>query len=170
MSVKQLCVFLVVVYILNFVYVSERLNLLQLVFSLIIKGLEEVLGGVLLQCSICKVIFIQEGEFFLLMVCQLLVDWDNVEEVMCQSFILQWGKILVVVMLLFVVNVLLEVLKVFCDCYVGVNVMVYDVINEQVIEMVCEGWVEMGIVFELLFNYNLLFILLVVDCFVVIVF
>jgi LysR family carnitine catabolism transcriptional activator len=79
---------------------------------------------------------------------QLLADWDNVEEAMRQCFTLQRGKISVAAMPSFAANVLPEVLKAFRDRYAGINVTVHDVINEQVIEMVREGRVEMGIAFE----------------------
>jgi LysR family carnitine catabolism transcriptional activator len=79
---------------------------------------------------------------------QLLADWDNVEEAMHQCFTLQRGKISVAAMPSFAANVLPEVLKAFRDRYAGINVTVHDVINEQVIEMVREGRVEMGIAFE----------------------
>ena len=49
------------------------------------------------------------------------------------------------------------------------NTTVHDVINEQVIEMVREGRVEMGIAFEPSPNHNLLFTPLAVDRFVAIV-
>jgi LysR family carnitine catabolism transcriptional activator len=57
----------------------------------------------------------------------------------------------------FAANVLPEVLKAFRDRYAGINVTVHDVINEQVIEMVREGRVEMGIAFEPAPTNNLLF-------------
>ena len=69
----------------------------------------------------------------------------------------------------FAANVLPEALKAFRDRYAGVNVTVHDVINEQVIEMVREGRVEMGIAFEPSPNHNLLFTPLAVDRFVAIV-
>ncbi|MCS6029273.1 LysR substrate-binding domain-containing protein [Klebsiella quasipneumoniae subsp. quasipneumoniae] len=100
---------------------------------------------------------------------QLLADWDNVEEAMRQSFTLQRGKISVAAMPSFAANVLPEALKAFRDRYAGVNVTVHDVINEQVIEMVREGRVEMGIAFEPSPSYNLLFTPLAVDRFVAIV-
>ncbi len=100
---------------------------------------------------------------------QLLADWDNVEEAMRQSFTLQRGKISVAAMPSFAANVLPEALKAFRDRYAGVNVTVHDVINEQVIEMVREGRVEMGIAFEPSPNHNLLFTPLAVDRFVAIV-
>ncbi|EPY7152868.1 LysR family transcriptional regulator [Klebsiella variicola] len=157
MSVKQLRAFLAVAHTLNFAHASERLNLSQPALSLTIKGLEEALGGALLQRSTRKVTLTQEGELFLPMARQLLADWDNVEEAMRQSFTLQRGKISVAAMPSFAANVLPEALKAFRDRYAGVNVTVHDVINEQVIEMVREGRVEMGIAFEPSPTHNLLF-------------
>ncbi|VTN09575.1 Hca operon transcriptional activator [Raoultella terrigena] len=148
MSVKQLRAFLAVAHTLNFAHASERLNLSQPALSLTIKGLEEVLGGPLLQRSTRKVTLTQEGEIFLPMARQLLADWDNAEEAMRQSFTLQRGKISIAAMPSFAANVLPEVLKAFRDRYAAINVTVHDVINEQVIEMVREGRVEMGIAFE----------------------
>lgn len=69
----------------------------------------------------------------------------------------------------FAANVLPEVLKAFRDRYAAINVTVHDVINEQVIEMVREGRVEMGIAFEPAPTNNLLFTPLAVDRFVAIV-
>lgn len=169
MSVKQLRAFLAVAHTLNFAHASERLNLSQPALSLTIKGLEEALGGALLQRSTRKVTLTREGELFLPMARQLLADWDNVEEAMRQSFTLQRGKISVAAMPSFAANVLPEALKAFRDRYAGVNVTVHDVINEQVIEMVREGRVEMGIAFEPSPNHNLLFTPLAVDRFVAIV-
>ncbi|CDL09348.1 LysR family transcriptional regulator near succinyl-CoA:3-ketoacid-coenzyme A transferase [Klebsiella pneumoniae IS43] len=90
--------FLAVAHTLNFAHASERLNLSQPALSLTIKGLEEALGGALLQRSTRKVTLTQEGELFLPMARQLLADWDNVEEAMRQSFTLQRGKISVAAM------------------------------------------------------------------------
>ncbi|VDA50338.1 Hca operon transcriptional activator HcaR [Klebsiella pneumoniae] len=164
MSVKQLRAFLAVAHTLNFAHASERLNLSQPALSLTIKGLE---GRGALQRSTRKVT-LTRGELFLPMARQLLADWDNVEA-MRQSFTLQRGKISVAAMPSFAANVLPEALKAFRDRYAGVNVTVHDVINEQVIEMVREGRVEMGIAFEPSPNHNLLFTPLAVDRFVAIV-
>lgn len=169
MSVKQLRAFLAVAHTLNFAHASERLNLSQPALSLTIKGLEEVLGGPLLQRSTRKVTLTQEGEIFLPMARQLLADWDNAEEAMRQSFTLQRGKISIAAMPSFAANVLPEVLKAFRDRYAAINVTVHDVINEQVIEMVREGRVEMGIAFEPAPTNNLLFTPLAVDRFMAIV-
>ncbi len=45
----------------------------------------------------------------------------------------------------FAANVLPPVPKTFRDCYSEINVTVHDVVNEQVIEMVSEGRVEMAL-------------------------
>lgn len=64
MSVKQLRAFLAVAHTLNFAHASERLNLSQPALSLTIKGLEEALGGALLQRSTRKVTLTREGNSF----------------------------------------------------------------------------------------------------------
>ncbi|KEY59357.1 LysR family transcriptional regulator [Serratia sp. DD3] len=169
MSVKQLRAFLAVAHTLNFAHASERLNLSQPALSLRIKGLEDALGGPLLLRNTRKVALTQEGEAFLSMARQLLADWDNVEEAMCQSFTLQRGKISVAAMPSFAANVLPEVLRAFRERYSGINVTVHDIINEQVIEMVREGRVEIGIAFEPAPTHNLLFTPLGIDRFIAIV-
>jgi LysR family carnitine catabolism transcriptional activator len=110
MSVKQLRAFLAVAHTLNFAHASERLNLSQPALSLTIKGLEEALGGALLQQHPQSDPY-PGGELFLPMARQLLADWDNVEEAMRQSFTLQRGKISVAAMPSFAANVLPEALK-----------------------------------------------------------
>ncbi|MCT4714114.1 LysR family transcriptional regulator [Enterobacteriaceae bacterium H18W14] len=148
MSIKQLRAFLAVAHTLNFARASERLNLSQPALSLTIKNLEEVLGGSLLNRSTRKVTLTQAGEFFLPTARQLLADIDNAEETMRQRFTLQRGKVSVAAMPSFAANALPGALKVFRERYSHINVTVHDVVNEQVIEMVKEGRVEMGIVFE----------------------
>ena len=140
MSIKQLRAFLAVAHTLNFAHASERLNMSQPALSLAIKGLEDALGGALLLRTTRKVTLTQEGETLLSMARPLLADWDNTEEAMRQRS----GA----AMPSFAANVLPPVLKTFRDCYSGINVTVHDVVNEQVIEMVSEGRVEMGIAFE----------------------
>jgi LysR family carnitine catabolism transcriptional activator len=168
MSVKQLRAFLAVAHTLNFAHASERLNISQPALSLTIKGLEE--GSAAHCCNAAPPGDADSGGgIFLPMARQLLADWDNVEEAMRQSFTLQRGKISVAAMPSFAANVLPEVLKAFRDRYAGINVTVHDVINEQVIEMVREGRVEMGIAFEPAPTNNLLFTPLGVDRFIAIV-
>lgn len=169
MSIKQLRAFLAVAHTLNFAHASERLNISQPALSLTIKGLEESLGGPLLLRTTRRVTLTQEGETLLTMARQLIADWDNTEEAMRQRFTLQRGKVSVAAMPSFAANVLPPVLKAFRDRYAGINVTVHDVINEQVIEMVSEGRVEMGIAFEPDYSGHLHFTPLGLDRFVAIV-
>ena len=169
MSIKQLRAFLAVAHTLNFAHASERLNMSQPALSLAIKGLEEALGGALLLRTTRKVSLTQEGETFLPMARQLLADWENAEEAMRQRFTLQRGKVSIAAMPSFAANVLPPVLKTFRDRYAGINVTVHDVINEQVIEMVSEGRVEMGIAFEPEFSGHFHFTPLGMDRFIAIV-
>lgn len=169
MSIRQLRAFLAVAHTLNFAYASERLNISQPALSLAIKGLEESLGGKLLIRTTRKVSLTQEGETFLIMARRLLADWENTEEVMRQCFTLQRGKVSIAAMPSFATNVLPSILKIFRDRYSGVNITVHDVINEQVIEMVNEGRVEMGIAFESDYSVHLHFMPLGLDRFIAIV-
>lgn len=169
MSIKQLRAFLAVAHTLNFAHASERLNISQPALSLTIKGLEESLGGPLLLRTTRRVTLTQAGETLLTMARQLIADWDNTEEAMRQRFTLQRGKVSVAAMPSFAANVLPPVLKAFRDRYAGINVTVHDVINEQVIEMVSEGRVEMGIAFEPDYSGHLHFTPLGLDRFVAIV-
>lgn len=148
MTVRQLRAFLAVAHTLNFAQASVRLNLSQPALSLAIRGLEEALGGALLKRTTRRVKLTAEGEAFFPMARQLLADWDNAEEAMRQRFTLQRGKVSVAAMPSFASNALPAVLKAFRDCHSGINVTVHDVINEQVVEMVRDGRVEMGIAFE----------------------
>ena len=169
MTVRQLRAFLAVAHTLNFAQASERLSLSQPALSLAIRGLEEALGGTLLKRTTRRVMLTAEGEAFFPMARQLLADWDNAEEAMCQRFTLQRGKVSVAAMPSFAGNALPPVLKTFRDCHSGINVTVHDVINEHVLEMVRDGRVEMGIAFEPEPDSALHFTMLTNDRFVAVV-
>ena len=139
MSVKQLRAFLAVAHTLNFAHASERLNLSQPALSLTIKGLEEALGGPLLQRSTRKVALTQEGETFLPMARQLLADWDNAERGHASVLYAAARQ-----------NLSRGDAVICGECPAGgaqgisrsprrINVTVHDVINEQVIEWCGKG-------------------------------
>ncbi|PYB03700.1 LysR family transcriptional regulator, partial [Pseudomonas aeruginosa] len=73
---------------------------------------------------------------------------DNTEELLRQHFTLQLGKVSIAAMPSFAGNLLPLVLKTFRERHPRVNVAVHDVINEQVLEMVRNRRVELGIAFE----------------------
>lgn len=148
MTVKQLRAFLAVAQSLSFAQACERLHLSQPALSLAIKNLEESLGGQLLTRTTRSVRLTPEGEALLPMARRLLADWDNAEELLRQHFTLQLGKITIAAMPSFAGNLLPAVLKAFRKRYPKVNVAVHDVINEQVLDMLRNRRVELGIAFE----------------------
>lgn len=148
MTVKQLRAFLAVASALSFTQACERLHLSQPALSLAIKGLEESLGGRLLTRSTRSVRLTPEGESLVPLAKRLLAEWDNTEELMRQRFTLQMGRLGVAAMPSFAGNLLPPALMAFRQRYPRINVTVHDVINEQVIEMVRNGQVELGIAFE----------------------
>ncbi|AGI24491.1 LysR family transcriptional regulator [Pseudomonas sp. MT3] len=148
MTVKQLRAFLAVAQTLSFAQACERLHLSQPALSLAIKSLEESLGGQLLVRTTRSVALTPEGETLLPLARRLLTDWDNAEELMHQHFTLQLGKVSIAAMPSFAGNLLPAVLRTFRDRHPKVNVAVHDVINEQVLEMVRNHRVELGIALE----------------------
>lgn len=89
-----------------------------------------------------------EGESLLPLAKRLLADWDNTEEMLRQRFTLQLGSVAVAAMPSFAGNQLPSLLASFRRRHPGINVTVHDVINEEVIDMVRQGRVELGIAFE----------------------
>lgn len=148
MTIKQLRVFLTVAQTLSFVQASEQLNISQPALSLILRSLEETLGGSLFTRTTRRVRLTPEGESFFPTASQLMADWDNAEEMMRQRFTLQLGKVSLAAMPSVASNMLPAILKQFRECYPGINVTVHDVLNEKVLEMVQEERVEIGIAFE----------------------
>ncbi|MGE4532203.1 LysR substrate-binding domain-containing protein [Halomonas sp.] len=169
MTVKQLRAFLAVARTLSFTQACEHLHLSQPALSLAIKGLEESLGGRLLTRSTRSVRLTPEGESLVPLAKQLLADWDNTEELMRQRFTLQMGRLGVAAMPSFAGNLLPPALMAFRNRYPRINVTVHDVINEQVIEMVRNRQVELGIAFEPEASGSLAFTPLFRDRFVAVV-
>ena len=169
MTVKQLRAFLAVARTLSFTQACEHLHLSQPALSLAIKGLEESLGGRLLTRSTRSVRLTPEGESLVPLAKQLLAEWDNTEELMRQRFTLQMGRLGVAAMPSFAGNLLPPALMAFRSRYPRINVTVHDVINEQVIEMVRNRQVELGIAFEPEASGSLAFTPLFRDRFVAVV-
>jgi len=169
MTVKQLRAFLAVAQTLSFTQACERLHLSQPALSLAIKGLEETLGGRLLIRSTRSVRLTPEGESLVPLAKRLLAEWDNTEELLRQRFTLQLGRLAVAAMPSFASNLLPPALMAFRRRHPRVNVTVHDVINEQVIDMVRNRQVELGIVFEPEATGSLGFTPLFIDRFVAVV-
>lgn len=148
MTVKQLRAFLAVAQTLSFAQASQRLHLSQPALSLALKTLEDSLGGPLLVRTTRSVTLTPEGETLLPIARHLLADWENAEDLMHQHFTLQLGRVAIAAMPSFAANLLPKALKAFRDSYPRINVTVHDVINEQVVEMVRDRRVELGVVLE----------------------
>ncbi|MFC2993318.1 LysR family transcriptional regulator [Halomonas tibetensis] len=169
MTVKQLRAFLAVAQTLSFTQACERLHLSQPALSLAIKGLEESLGGRLLIRTTRSVRLTPEGESFVPLAKRLLAEWDNTEELMRQRFTLQLGRLSIAAMPSFASNLLPAALMAFRNRHPRINVTVHDVINEQVIDMVRDRQVELGIAFEPEASGSLTFTALFIDRFVAVV-
>ncbi|WP_417618116.1 LysR family transcriptional regulator [Oceanisphaera sp.] len=169
MTVKQLRAFMAVAQTLSFVLAGERLFLSQSALSLTIKGLEQDLGGRLFTRTTRQVRLTPEGEALLPLARRLLVEWDNTEDELRQRFTLQRGRVVLAAMPSFAGNVLPPLLQEFRARHPGVNVTINDVINEQVLDLVRDGHVELGITFEPAADLGLAFTPLYQDRFVAVV-
>jgi LysR family transcriptional regulator, carnitine catabolism transcriptional activator len=88
---------------------------------------------------------------------------------MRQRFTLQRGRVTLAAMPSFAGNLLPPILKTFRARFPNVNVTVNDVINEQVLEMVRDRHVELGVAFEPMQGSSLAFTPLYLDRFVAVV-
>ncbi|MGP9567467.1 LysR substrate-binding domain-containing protein [Halomonas sp. AOP5-B2-8] len=70
----------------------------------------------------------------------LLARWDNTEERLGQRFTLQLGRLSIAAMPAFAYNLLPAALVRFRQQYYKINITVHDVINEEVMEMVCSRY------------------------------
>lgn len=169
MTVKQLRAFLAVAQTLSFAQACERLHLSQSALSLTIKALEDGLGGRLFSRTTRAVSLTPEGDALLPLARRLLADWDNAEDELRQRFTLQKGRVVLASMPSFAGSLLPAVLRTFSDRYPSISVTVHDVINEQVMEMVRDRQVEIGIAFEPEPSMPLSFTPLYLDRFVAVV-
>ncbi|WP_415844747.1 LysR family transcriptional regulator [Stutzerimonas zhaodongensis] len=169
MTVKQLRAFLAVANTLSFAQACERLHLSQSALSLTIKALEDGMGGRLFSRTTRAVSLTPEGEALLPLARRLLADWDNAEDELRQRFTLKQGRVTLASMPSFAGNLLPAILRAFSDQYPSISVTVHDVINEQVMEMVRDRQVELGIAFEPESSMPLSFIPLYTDRFVAVV-
>jgi LysR family carnitine catabolism transcriptional activator len=169
MTLKQIRAFLAVAQSLSFAVAGERLHLSQSALSLTIKALEEGLGGRLFSRNTRNVALTPEGESLLPLARRLVADWENAEDEMRQRFTLQRGRVTLAAMPSFAGNLLPPILKTFRARFPNVNVTVNDVINEQVLEMVRDRHVELGVAFEPMQSSSLAFTPLYLDRFVAVV-
>jgi LysR family carnitine catabolism transcriptional activator len=166
---RQLQAFTMVAQTLSFSRACERLHMSQPALSLAIRKLEEELGGPLLNRSTRQVKLTPEGAALLPQALQLLADFASVRERVKQRFTLQRGHVAIAAMPSFAGSVLPNILRDYRLQFPNVEVTVHDVINEQAIDMVESGRVELACAFAPEGKTPLVFELLFVDRFIAIV-
>jgi LysR family carnitine catabolism transcriptional activator len=148
MTIKQLRAFIAVARTLSFAEASVRVHLSQPALSLAIKKLEESLGGRLFNRTTRTIALTPEGDALLPIAERLMAEWDSVEEELHQRFALQLGKIAVAAMPSFASSLLPQALLRYRELYPRINIEVHDVIAEQVVDMVRQNRVEVGVTFD----------------------
>lgn len=147
-TIKQLKAFVAVAQTHSFAEASARVCISQPAVSISIRNLEEAVGGRLLTRSTRTLALTPEGEEFLPVALRLLSDWEGALDDLHNRFALKRGKLAVAAMPSFASTELPRVLAPFRRQYPDLNITVHDVIAEDVIEMVRNGRVEVGITFE----------------------
>ncbi|WP_193072124.1 LysR family transcriptional regulator [Pseudomonas sp. FME51] len=169
MTIKQLRAFVAVAQTLSFAQAGERLYMSQPALSLSIKALEDGLGGRLFSRTTRTVNLTPEGHALFPLARRLVAEWDNVEDNLRQHFTLRRGRVSIAAMPSFAGNRLPSMLMHFRERYPAIGITVHDVINEQVVEMVRNRQVELGITFEPASDLSMKFKLLYLDRFVAVV-
>lgn len=147
-SVKQLQVFVAIAKCQSFAEACALVHLSQPALSLSIKNLEHAVGGRLLFRSTRSVSLTSEGAEFYPVVQRLLADWEGAMEDVHNLFTLQRGKLDIAAMPTFAGSLLPDILAEFHRLYADINVTVHDVVAENVVELVHEGRVELGVTFD----------------------
>nr|WP_293266581.1 LysR family transcriptional regulator [Neptunomonas sp.] len=158
MTIKQLRAFVAVAKTHSFTEACAVVHLSQPALSVAIKNLEGELGGALLSRTTRTLSLTPEGEAFYPTAQRILADLDEAYEEMHNRFSLFRGKVAIASMPSFASNQLPTALRNFRDKYPHINMTVHDVIAEDVVDMVRDGRVEVGVSFDpgdtedLLFN------------------
>jgi LysR family carnitine catabolism transcriptional activator len=147
-TIRQLHCFVAVARSGSFAEACILLHLSQPALSIAIRNLESEIGGKLLERSTRAVALTPEGERFLPVVQRLLGDWERSLEDVRNLFALRRGKLDIAAVPTFASSLLPGVLARYHRQYPDINITVHDVITEDVVDMVREGRVELGITFD----------------------
>lgn len=145
---KQLKAFVAVASTQSFAEACGIVHLSQPALSITIKNLEESVGGKLLVRTTRTLSLTPEGEAFYPVAQRLLADWEEGLEDLKNRFALRRGKVVMGAMPSFACNLLPSALAQFRHQHPSVNVAVNDVVSEEVVEMVRQGRVELGVSFD----------------------
>ena len=147
-SAKQMKGFIMVATTLSFAQASEQLHMSQPALSIAIKNLERTLGGALFVRSTRSLALSPEGQAFLPVAKRLLADWDQALSDIHNQFRLKQGRLQLAAMPSYAATRLAQDLGEFKQVYPDINVTVHDVVAEDVVTMVRDGKVELGLSFD----------------------
>lgn len=147
-SIKQLQAFVAVARAQSFADACVQLHLSQPALSITIKKLEDAVGGRLLARSTRSVTLTPEGAEFYPVAKRLLSDWESALLDVRNQFALRRGKLNIAVMPSFASSLLPPILASYHQQFADINITVHDVIAEDVVSMVRNGRVDLGISFD----------------------
>ncbi len=147
-TLKQIRAFVMVAKSNSFAEACEILHLSQPALSISIKNLESIVGGALFIRSTRSVSLTPEGEAFLPIAQNLLVNWDDAFNDLNNLFSLNRGKLTLASMPSFASSELPAQLQKFKASYPKINIKVHDVIAEDAVHMVKNGQVELALTFD----------------------
>jgi LysR family carnitine catabolism transcriptional activator len=147
-TLKQVRAFVAIAQSRSFAEAAASIHLSQPALSSAIKNLEETVGGQLLVRTTRTFALTPEGEAFLPVAQRLLNEWDDALEDLNNRFALRYGKISIAAMPSFASNLLPLAMREYRNHYPEVRITLHDVIAEEVVSMVRQGRVELGISFD----------------------
>ncbi len=147
-TLKQVRAFITTAQTKSFAEAAALLSLSQPALSSAIKNLEEAIGGQLLVRTTRSSALTPEGERFLPVAQRLLREWDTALDDLHNSFALHYGKISIAAMPSFAGNLLPSAIRQFRLRHPDISIALHDVVAEEVVAMVRQGRVELGISFN----------------------
>lgn len=147
-TLKQVRAFVAVARTQSFTEACAQVYLSQPALSIAIKNLEEEVGGALLSRTTRAISLTPEGEEFFPIAQRMLMEWDVALEDLQQRFALNRGRVMLAAMPSFASSMLPNIIRDYRQLYPNVSVTVNDVIAEDVVDMVRNGVVELGITFD----------------------
>ncbi|GGK82370.1 LysR family transcriptional regulator [Amphritea balenae] len=147
-TLKQLRAFVAVARTQSFTEACVQVHLSQPALSIAIKNLEEEVGGALFSRTTRAMALTPEGEEFYPVAQKMLHEWDAALDDLQQRFALNRGRVVLATMPSFASSLLPKIIGDYRNLYPNVSVTINDVIAEDVVDMVRNGVVEVGITFD----------------------
>ncbi|WP_296058344.1 LysR family transcriptional regulator [uncultured Amphritea sp.] len=147
-TLKQLRAFVAVARTQSFTEACVQVHLSQPALSIAIKNLEEEVGGALFSRTTRAIALTPEGEEFYPVAQKILQDCETALDDLNQRFALNRGRVVLAAMPSFASSLLPGIISQYRALYPNVSVTVNDVIAEDVVDMVRNGQVEVGITFD----------------------